>query len=179
MQARRLVSVFVIFPKLPVCLRACFDRHLHNRKVKDAVSGMKSDIELLENLNKELLPEDLREQDDDVEGNVEERAPAVIGAGWPQIPLPSTMCQPELIARRPAWLGPSIVEQTVIGIVTSSEGLLARKARKRGDRGRDSKTRAKRRCRRCLQNKATMPKSAMVGKLVVLRHASFSTEIKS
>ncbi len=70
--------------------------------MKDAVSGMKSVIEeLLENLDKELLPEDLREQDDDVEGNVEERAPgAVIGAGWPQIPLPSTMCQPELIARR-------------------------------------------------------------------------------
>jgi hypothetical protein len=122
--------------------------------VKDAVSGMKSVIEeLLENLDKELLPEDLREQDDDVEGNVEERAPgAVIGAGWPHIPLPSTMCQPELIARRPAGLGPPIVEQTMIGIVTSSEGPLARKARKRGDRGRDSKTRAKRRCRRCLQN---------------------------
>jgi hypothetical protein len=90
--------------------------------------------------------------DDDVEGNIEERAPAVIGAGWPQISLPSIMRQPELIARRPAGLGPPIVEQAMIGIVTSSEAPLARKARKRGDRGQDSKTRAKRRCRRCLQN---------------------------
>ena len=52
-----------IFPKLPVCLRACFDRHLRNRKVKDAVSGMISDVDLLENPNQELVPEDLREQD--------------------------------------------------------------------------------------------------------------------
>jgi hypothetical protein len=36
------------FPKLaPVCLRACFDRHLQSSRAKDAVLGMKSEVELL------------------------------------------------------------------------------------------------------------------------------------
>ena len=45
-----------------------------------------------------------------MEGYIEGRAPAAIGAEWPQIPLPSTMCQPELIARWLAGLGPPIVK---------------------------------------------------------------------
>jgi hypothetical protein len=78
-----------IFPKLPVYLREYFEQYLRNRRVKDAVLGMKSKIEFLEQLNKELLPEDLMDQDqdstvdapihdlgDDMEG-IEEREAAI------------------------------------------------------------------------------------------------------
>jgi hypothetical protein len=56
-----------IFSKPPVYLRACFDRCLQNRRKKDTVLGMKSEIELLEQLIKELVPEDLTEQDQGAE----------------------------------------------------------------------------------------------------------------
>jgi hypothetical protein len=42
----KFVDGKTIFPKLPVYLRAYFDRYLRNRRVQDAVSGMKSNIEL-------------------------------------------------------------------------------------------------------------------------------------
>jgi hypothetical protein len=150
--------------------------------VKDAVAGMKSDIELLENLNKELLPEHLREQDDEVlieqddavDNNFEERAPSNVEAGWPHIPLPSIMWQPDLIARRPAGLGPPVVERAMIGIVTSSEALLTQRSRKRGERGRDSTPRAKRSAGNVFRTMASIPKYTMVGSPVVLRHASIS-----
>jgi hypothetical protein len=46
------------FPKLPVYLQAYFDRYLRNRReMQDATSGLQSDIEMLEQLNKELVPE--------------------------------------------------------------------------------------------------------------------------
>jgi hypothetical protein len=164
-----------IFPKLPVYLRAYFDKYLRNRRVKDAVSGMKSDIELLEQLNKELVPKNLLMQqdqgsttdapihgvDDDVEAIMEEKAAVSIGpAGWPQIPLPSTMCPPELIARRSAGLGPPIVEGTMIGLVKESSDAPL----KRGGRGNDTKRRKKRRCVRCLQNKGDYAGSCKGGK---------------
>ena len=141
--------------------------------MKDAVSGMKSNIELLELLNKELVPEDLlMEQDQestdddapnhDLGGGIEEGVTSVIGPGWPQIQLPSIMCEPQLLACRPMGLGPLIVGQTMIGLMTaSSEAPLTQKL---GVRGTDTKPRAKRQCTRCLQNKGNSAYSCKGGK---------------
>jgi hypothetical protein len=79
-------------------------------------------------LNKELVPEDLMEQDqqvsrvddltpvhdsgDDTEGMEIRQATA---RGWPQIPLPFVMQQPQGMARWPSGLGPPIVAGTMIG----------------------------------------------------------------
>jgi hypothetical protein len=150
-----------IFPKLPVYLRSYNEQYLRNRRVQDAVDSMKSDTELLEELNKELVPEELMQQDQesgvddfapvhDSGDDMEERVggPTTV-AGWPQIPLPFIMPQPQGMARWPSGLGPPIVAGTMIGLATVSEAPLTRK---RGGRGTDTKPRAKRRCQRCLQN---------------------------
>jgi hypothetical protein len=50
-------------PNVPVYLRAYLDIYSCKGRVQDAVAGMKSNTELLEHLNKELVPEDLMEQD--------------------------------------------------------------------------------------------------------------------
>jgi hypothetical protein len=44
-----------IFPKLPVYLREYHGTYLKNGRVKDVVKAMKSDVELLDALNKELV----------------------------------------------------------------------------------------------------------------------------
>jgi hypothetical protein len=126
-----------IFPKLPVCLRAHFDRHLRNRRVKDAVSVMKSDIELLEELNKELVPEELIEPDQesaagDFASVHDVAAPAESNAatGWPQIPLPPIMPQPQGKARWPVGgLGPPIVAGATVGLVMAPDAPLPGKAK--------------------------------------------------
>jgi hypothetical protein len=145
--------------KLPVYLRACFDQCLQNRRVKDAVAGMKSDIEVLEQLNKELVPEDLTAQDQEsAAGNFESindvAAPAESHAatGWPQIPLLSVMRQPQGTACWPAGLGPPIVAGTTVGLVMAPEAPLPRNKRP-GFRGADSKPQAKRWCQRCVKKK--------------------------
>jgi hypothetical protein len=48
-----------IFPKLPVYLREYHGVYLKNGRVKDAAKAMKSHVELLEAINKELVPQDL------------------------------------------------------------------------------------------------------------------------
>jgi hypothetical protein len=57
-----------IFPKLPVYLREYHhhDIYLYNGRVKDAVKATKSDVELLDALNKELVPPDLANDDGEV-----------------------------------------------------------------------------------------------------------------
>ena len=113
--------------------------------MKDAVSGMKSDIELLEQLSKELVPEDLIEQDQ--ESAVGDFAECNTATGWPEIPLPSIMPQLQGIVRWPLGLGPPIVAGTMIGLVMAPEAPL-----RGGLRGQDSRKRSKRQCQRCLAN---------------------------
>ncbi len=123
---------------------------------------MKSDVELLLEQLKELVPEDLMEQDqvssraddpapvvdsgDDTEGMETRRTTA---RGWPQIPLPLVMQQPQGMARWPSGLGPTTVAGTRIGLVVVPEAPLTRK---RGGRGTHTKRRAKRHRRRGMQN---------------------------
>jgi hypothetical protein len=59
----KFVDGKTIFPKLPVYPRAYFDRYLRNRRVQDAVSPAWKVILSCMQLNKELVPEDLMEQD--------------------------------------------------------------------------------------------------------------------
>jgi hypothetical protein len=59
------VDGVIIFPKLPLYLRECHGIDLKNGRVKDAVKAMKSDVELLDALNKELVPPDQANDDDE------------------------------------------------------------------------------------------------------------------
>jgi hypothetical protein len=89
--------------------------------VKDAVKATKSDVELLDALNKELVPPDLANDDGEVcaveDIETEEDVAAATGdgehlpvastlTGWPEVPLPSVMPRPEGIALIPAGMGP-------------------------------------------------------------------------
>jgi hypothetical protein len=65
--------------------------------------------------------------------------------GWPEVLLPSVMPRPEMIALRPAGLGPPTVGGTVIGVVIEAPP----EYRAQGRRQKDSKPRASRTCRRC------------------------------
>ena len=156
------VDGVTIFPKLPVYLREYHGIYLKNGRVKDAVKAMKSDVELLDALNKELVPPDLANDDEEVgamEGiDTEDDIAAATGdgeqlpvastlTGWPEVPLPSVMPRPEGMALRPAGIGPPTVGGTVIGIMVEAPTY-----RISGHRGKDSKRRAKRKCRRCQKN---------------------------
>jgi hypothetical protein len=72
--------------------------------VKDAVK--KSDVELLDALNKVLVPPDLANDEEEgcAMGGIETEEQASAVAGWPEVPLPSAMLRPEMIARTPAGL---------------------------------------------------------------------------
>jgi hypothetical protein len=135
--------------------------------VKDAVKAMKSDVELLDALNKELVPPDLANGDREVcatEGiDTEEDCAATNLTGWPEVPLPSAMPRPERIALRPAGTGPPTVGGTVIGVVVEA---LEYRGKGKGKRKKDSKPRAKRTCRRCQQyggQNATVVRSKRCG----------------
>jgi hypothetical protein len=56
---RSNVDGVTIFLMLPVYLREYHLIYLKNRRVKDAVKAMKSHVELLEVINKELVPHDI------------------------------------------------------------------------------------------------------------------------
>jgi hypothetical protein len=146
------VNGTTIFPKLPVYLRVYHEIYLKNRRVKDAVKAMKSDLELLEVINEELVPPDLANHEsadwamDDI--GTEEATAVVATAGrgrpvaltgWPAVPLQSLMPRPEGIARRPVGIAPPVVGGTCIPPYRGP-----------GYRGSDSKVRRKRRCKRCL-----------------------------
>jgi hypothetical protein len=101
-------------------------------------------------LNKELVPEDLMEQDqmsrvddltpvhdsgDDTEDMEIGRATA---RGWPPIPLQLLMQQPQGMARWPSGLGPPIVAGIMIGQAMVPEALLPHK--QGGQGGTDTKS---------------------------------------
>jgi hypothetical protein len=130
------VNGVTTFPKLPVHLRECHGVCLKNGRVKDAVKAMRSDVEFLEALNKELVPPDL------AIGNGDLPLASTL-TRWSEVPLPSVMPRPERIALRPAGMGPPAVGGTVIGVVVEPEH------RSKGKRQKDSKPRAKRTCQRC------------------------------
>jgi hypothetical protein len=143
-----------VFPKLPVYLREYHGVYLKNGRVKDAVKVMKNHVELLEAINKELVPRDLANdgsEDCAVDGSEMEDAveteDTVVLTGWPEVPLPSAMPRPERIAQRPVDIGPPTVGGTLIGLITDAPD--APPFRKSGRRGKDSKPRAPRRCKRC------------------------------
>ena len=144
----KFVDGVTIFPKLPVYLREYHGIYLKNGRVKDAVKAMKSDVEFLDALNKELVPPDLANDDREVcamEGIETEEDSAIVAlTGWPEVQLPSVMPRPERIALRPAGMGPPTVSGTVIGVVVE-----APEYRTKGKRQKDSKPRASRTCRRC------------------------------
>jgi hypothetical protein len=104
---------------------------------------MKSEVELVDALNKELVPPDLANNDREME----EDSAATKLTGWPEVPLPSAMLQPERSARRLAGTGPPTVGRTVIGVVVEA----LEQYRTKGKRKKDSKQRANRTCRRCQQ----------------------------
>jgi hypothetical protein len=154
------VDGVTIFPKLPVYLREYYGIYLKNGRVKDAVKAMKSDVALLDALNNELVPPNLAFDDREVcamEGiETEEDVAAATGdgehlpiastlTGWPEVPLPSVMPRPEMIALRPAGMGPPTVGGTVIGVVVEAPP----EYRAQDKRQKDSKPRASRTCRRC------------------------------
>jgi hypothetical protein len=158
------VNGVTIFPKLPVYLREYHVIYLKNKRVKDAVKSMKSHVELLEVINKELVPEDLANTEtedcamDGIEIETEEviavatagEARPVASTGWQIVPLPSVMPRAELIARRPLGIGPPVVGGTAIGFITEAPGVPL--VRSKGQRGKDTKQRSKRSCKRCKQN---------------------------
>jgi hypothetical protein len=160
---RDYVDGVTIFPKLPVYLREYHGLYLKNGRVKDAVKAMKSDVELLDALNKELVPPDLANEESEVcvmegietegdiavaTGGVREHllVASTFAGGWPTVPLPSVMPRPEMVARRSAAMGPPTVGGTVIGFMVEAPDALERRI---GERGKDLKPRAKRKCRRC------------------------------
>jgi hypothetical protein len=137
-----------IFPKLPVYLREYHGVYLKNTRVKDAVKAMKSDVEFLDALNKELVPPDLANDETEVcavDGIEPEEA--VVFVGWQEVPLPSAMPQPERIAQRPVGMGPPMVGGTLIGLMMEAPD--ATPFRNSGQRGKDSKPRAPRQSKRC------------------------------
>ena len=58
-----------IFPTLPVYLRQCHKRWERNNRIQDAVKKMRSEAEILEELNKKQIPEALAQDDADDDGD--------------------------------------------------------------------------------------------------------------
>jgi hypothetical protein len=156
------IDGLTIFPKLPVYLRVYHGIYLKNERVKDAVKVMKSHVELLETINQELVPPDIASTNeregfimDGIETEEaiaaatdhEEDLPSIASTGWPVVPPPSVMPPPEMIARKPVGMGPPVVAGTVIGLITEAQD--APMYRGDGQRGKDSKPRAERQCKRC------------------------------
>jgi hypothetical protein len=115
--------------------------------VKDAVKATKSDVELLDALNKELVPPDLANDDGEVcaveDIETEEDVAAATGdgehlpvastlTGWPEVPLPSVMPRPEGIALMPAGMGPPTVVGTIIGVNGGSTGTSSFRSARKG-----------------------------------------------
>jgi hypothetical protein len=89
--------------------------------------------------------------------------------GWSEVPLPSVMPRPERIALRPAVMGPPTVGGTVIGVMVEAPIY-----RYSVQRGKDSKQRASRTCRRCQkyggQNAAECCKGGKAGGAAACEH---------
>jgi hypothetical protein len=135
--------------------------------VKDAVKATKSDVELLDALNKELVPPDLANDDGEVcaveDIETEEDVAAATGdgehlpvastlTGWPEVPLPSVMPRPEGIALIPAGMGPPgwvLLQLSGLSLASMVEAPVHRVS---GQRGKGSKRRAIRKRRRCQKN---------------------------
>jgi hypothetical protein len=151
-----------VFPKLPAQLRQYRTKWERNRRVQKAVKGMKSDLEILEALNKEQVPADLlpaQEQNQtdgsvmniDDDESVVDSQPVPNGLlCFPSAAMPPAMQQPTLQARRPNSGLPIYVGLENIGETVFPFELPPLK-RSRGQRGKDQRPRKKRSCKRCVE----------------------------
>jgi hypothetical protein len=151
-----------IFPKLPVYLCEYHKHWLHNERIKDAVKNMKSEIELLEAINKRQTPPELSpttEGDDlgslSADNDMEKNGQWALA--WQGPAFPSMLGRPMQRVMRPLGSSRVYVGTEAMGTTYS---LLANvncsKKRKNGVGGNDRvEKRRRRRCGRCVEFKGT------------------------
>lgn len=152
-----------IFPKLPVHIRLHREEWERNQRIRDALEKNKAGKDKLRELNAatNAPPNNTSKSSNTVGGGEAETiATATIGIAadrCPDIPMrwvppqmPTIMQAPQAQARIDC---PSIiVGGTRIGLVTEDEIQRGESKRKRGERGKDAKSRNKRRCKNCLEH---------------------------
>jgi hypothetical protein len=151
-----------IFPKLPHQLRKYHKLWERNRRVQNAVDNMKSEIDILDALNKEQVPSDLASieesfdssdgmvfLDDEFVASTEEQRGLLT---FPRAYLPPPMEPPAFQALRPTYERDGLF----VGLDRIGENLimddLPRVRHFQGNRGPDIKQRTSRRCWLCMNN---------------------------
>jgi hypothetical protein len=155
------VDGVTIFPKLPHQLRKYHKHWERNHRVQNAVENMKSELDMLDALNKEHVPSDLAieesggdsddvmvSHDDDIVDTVE---PGGL-LSFPRAYLPPAMVPPTIQALRPAYERDGLF----VGFDRIGENVIPEELppllRFQGNRGPDVKKRQIRRCRLCLRH---------------------------
>jgi len=151
------VDGVTIFPKLPHQLRKYHKQWERNRRVQNAVDNMKSELNMLDDLNKEHIPPDLATGEsgiDDGMGFHDDDIVDVMEAGglltFPRAYLPPPMEPPGIQALRPAYERDGLF----VGFDRIGENLILEELppfmRFQGNRGQDIRKRKVRRCWLCL-----------------------------
>jgi hypothetical protein len=154
------VDGVTIFPKLPHQLRKYHKQWERNRRVQNAVDNMRSEIDMLDLLNKEHVPTELAieefDADDEMVFHDEDDIVDVIEPGgllsFPRAYLPPPMEPPAIQALRPAYERDGLF----VGFDRIGENMIMEELppipRFQGNRGQDIRKRKVRRCWLCLCN---------------------------
>jgi hypothetical protein len=147
----------IVFPKLPHQLRMYHKKWEQNRRVQSAVKNMKSDLDMLESLNKQQLPEEMDTGSGEMELDNDELVDLLGGemaldSGLLHYPRASILPvpQPPLQGLRPDYQS----TQLCVGLERIGghfvPGMMAPLKRLPGNRGRDARKRKDRTCRMCI-----------------------------